>query len=92
MVQMTQNMMDNTDIRPMGDHLEMFQHIYRDLSQEADHVTHVAREKGATRNSNIAVHFFDGGVNIQYDDKIKHKVESAYVIQSAEKLRNVQKK
>ena len=30
--------------------------------------------------------FFDGGVNIQYDDKIKHKVWSAYVIQPAERI------
>ena len=29
MVQKTQNMMDKTDMRPVGD-LDMFQHIYRD--------------------------------------------------------------
>ena len=45
MVQKTQNMLDKTDIRPMGGHL-MFQHVYRDWNQEADHLTHVAREKG----------------------------------------------
>ena len=38
-------MLDKTDIRPMGDHLDMFHHIYRDWNQEADHLTHVAREK-----------------------------------------------
>ena len=46
MVQKTQNMQDKTDIRPMGDHLDMLQHIYRERNQEADHLTHVAREKG----------------------------------------------
>ena len=29
MVQKTQNMLDKTDIRPMGDHLDMFEHVYR---------------------------------------------------------------
>ena len=29
MVQRTQNMMDKTDLRPMADHLDMIQHIYR---------------------------------------------------------------
>ena len=53
MVQKTQNMLDKTDICPMGDHLDMFQHICRDWNQEADHLTHVAREKGATWNSYI---------------------------------------
>ena len=57
----------------MGDHLDMFQHVYREWNQEADHPTHVAREKCATQNSYVmeegtrveAVRsFFDGGVNI----------------------------
>ena len=37
----------------MGDHVDMFQHIYRDWYQEIDHLTLVAREKGATWNSYI---------------------------------------
>ena len=96
MVQKTQNMLDKTDIRPMADHLDMFQHIYRDWNQEADHLTHVARDKGATWNSHIAEagtriaaerSFFDGGVSIQEDDdKIKHKVGSACVIHLAERI------
>ena len=53
MVQKTQNMMDKTDMRPVGDHLDMFQHIYRDWNHQADHLTHVAREKGATWNSYV---------------------------------------
>ena len=73
--------MDKTDMLPMGDHLDMFQHVYRDWNQEADHLAHVAREKGATWNSYVmeeetrveAVRI-DGGANIQCDDKIKHKV------------------
>ena len=44
-VQKTQNLMDRTDIRPMGDHLDMIQHIYRDWNHEADHFTYVAKEK-----------------------------------------------
>ena len=96
MVQKTQNKLDKTDIRPMGDHLDMFQHIYREWNQEADHLTHVAREKGATWNSyiteeeilfDIVRSFFDGGVSTVCDGNIKHKVGSAYVIQIAEKLR-----
>ena len=94
MVQKTQNTMDKTDIRPMGDHLDMFQHIYRNWNQEADRLTHVAREKGATWNSYIAEagarieavrSFFDGGVSSTCTDKIKNRVGSAYVIQIAEK-------
>ena len=85
--------MDNTDIRPMGDHLDMFQHICRDWNQEADHLTHVAREKVATRTSYVSEEetrveavrsFFDGGVSTQCDDEIKHKVGSANVVQIAE--------
>ena len=38
---------------PMGDHLDMFQHTHRDWDQEADHLTHVAREKEAIWNSYI---------------------------------------
>ena len=40
MVQKAQNKLDRTDIRLVGDHLEMFQHIYRGWNQEADHLTH----------------------------------------------------
>ena len=88
-----QNMLDKTDIRPMGDHLDMFQHIYREWNQEADHLTNVGREKGATWISYIAEagarfeavrSFFDGGVSTVCDGKILHKVGSAYVIQIAE--------
>ena len=45
MVQEMQNVLDKTGIRPMGDHLDMFHHIHRGWNQEADHPTHVAREK-----------------------------------------------
>ena len=36
--------------------------------------------------------YFDGEVNIQDDDKIKHKLGSAYVIQSAERIEESTKK
>ena len=71
----------------------MFQHIYRDWNQEADQLTHVAREKGATSNSYIteagtrieAVRsFFDGGVGSACNDKIRNRVGSPYVIQVVE--------
>ena len=86
-------MMDKTDMRPMGDHLDMFQRIYGEWNQEDDHLAHVTRKKGATWNSYVmeeetrteAVRsFFDGGVSIQCDDKIKHRVVSENVIQFAE--------
>ena len=51
MVQKAQNLMNKTDIRPTRYHLNMFQHVYRDWNQEADHLTQVARENGATWNS-----------------------------------------
>ena len=53
MVQRTQNMLDKTGLRPVGDHLDMFQHVYREWNQEADRLTHVARGKGATWNSYV---------------------------------------
>ena len=74
----------------------MFQHNYRDWNQEADHFTHVAREKGATWNSYIAEagtrfeavrSFFDGGVSTVCGGTIKNKVGSAYMIQILENLR-----
>ena len=37
---MTQNLLDKTDIRPMADHLDLFQHIYRNWTEEADRLTH----------------------------------------------------
>ena len=79
----------------MGDHQDMFLHIYSDWNEDADHLTHVAREKGATCNSHMieeetrieAVRsFLDGGVSTVCDDQIKNKVGSAYVIQIAENL------
>ena len=30
--------------------MDMFQHVYREWNQEADRLTHVAREKGVTWN------------------------------------------
>ena len=95
-MQKTQNMLDKTDIRPMGDHVDIFQHIYRDWNQRAGRLTHVARETGTTWKSYIteagtrieAVRsFFDGGVRTVCDDKIKNEVGSAWVIQIAENLR-----
>ena len=34
-----------------GLHVDIFQHVYREWNQEADRLTHVAREKGTTWNS-----------------------------------------
>ena len=79
MVQKTQNMLDQTDLRPMGDHLDLFQRICRDWNQEADRLAHVAREKGAW-NSYVmeegarieAVRsFFNGSVSTVCDAQIK---------------------
>ena len=91
-IQKTQNTMDKTDIKPMGDHLDMFHHIQREWNQEADRLTHVAREKGATWNSYTvevverfeAVRCFFDGVSRACTAKIKNRVGSAYVIQIAE--------
>ena len=91
---MTQNMMDNTEFRLVGDHLDMFQHITEIWVRKLIILRVWQEKKGHMRNSYMmeegtrvqAVQFFVGGVNIQYDDKIKHKVESAHVIQSAERI------
>ena len=45
MVQKTQNMLDRTDIHPMGDHLDMFQHIYREWNPESDFILRMWQEK-----------------------------------------------
>ena len=46
MIQKTKNMLDKTDLRPKADHLDIFHHVYREWNQDADRLTHVAREKG----------------------------------------------
>ena len=45
MAQKIQNMLDKIDLRPMGDHLDMYQHIYIDWNLDTDRFTQVAREK-----------------------------------------------
>ena len=40
-----------TDIHPMADHLDLFQHMYRVWNEKADRLTHEARQKGARSNS-----------------------------------------
>ena len=50
-MQKTRNLWDRTDIRPMADHLDVFQHICRDWNEKADRLTHEARGKGASWNS-----------------------------------------
>ena len=76
-------MLDKTDLRPMTDHMDMIQYVYREWNQEADRLTQVAREKGVTWNSYTigrrerveAVRgFFDGG-----KAPIKIQVGSAFL-------------
>ena len=50
-VQKTQNLLDKRDIRRMSDHMDVFQCIYRDWKEEADHLTHEARQKRTSWNS-----------------------------------------
>ena len=99
-VQKTQNLLDKTDIRPMADHLDSFQHIYRDGNEKADRLTHEAREKGASCSFTMmegskleAVRAsFDGGVSSQEDRKIKHKVVPACAIQASERIEEAAEK
>ena len=95
MVQRTHNILDRTDLRPMADHLDIFQQVFREWNQEAVRLTHVAREKETTWNSYVmkegerieAVRgYFDGGVSLACKGPIKNKVGSAYVIQIAEDI------
>ena len=88
-------MLDKTDWRPMADHSDMFQRIYQEWNQEADRLTHVAREKRVTWYSYViskgdrieAVRsFFDGGVTSECNALVKKEVGSAYVIQVAERI------
>ena len=85
-IQRTQNMLDKTDLRPMADHMDMFQHVYREWNREADRLTHEAREKGVIWNSYVMGKgerveamrgFFDGGVSSGWKSPIKNKVGSA---------------
>ena len=100
-MQKTQNLFDKTDIRPMADHLDLFQHTHRDWTEEADRHTHEAREKGACWNSFTVKEgskieavraYFDGGVSRQEDRKVKHKRGSAYVIQTSERIEEAAEK
>ena len=100
-MQKTQNLLDKTDIRPMVDHVDLLQHIYRNWTEEADRLTHEAREKGACWNfftvkegSKIeAVRAkIDGRVSRQVDRKDMHKVGSAYVIQTLERIEEAAEK
>ena len=52
MVLKTKNVLDNTHLRPMADHMDIFHHVYREWNLEADRLTHVARESKVTWNSN----------------------------------------
>ena len=70
------------DIRPMADHLDLLQHFHRDWNEEADRLTHEARDKGASWNSFTMTEgskveavraCSDGGVSKQEDRKVKHK-------------------
>ena len=79
----------------MGDHLDWFQHIYRDWNQKADHLPHDAREKGTSWNSFKKMDgekmepvraYFYGGVSAKTDDRVNHMVGSACVIQSSERI------
>ena len=94
-VQKTQNLLDKTDIRPMADHLDLFQHVYRDWNEKAYRLTHEAREKGASWNSvtikegstiEAVRACCDGGGSRQEDRKVKHKVGSACVIHASERI------
>ena len=46
-----QNLSNKTDIRPVADHLDFFQHKNRDWNEKADRLVQEAREKGAGGNS-----------------------------------------
>ena len=81
-IQKLQNMLNKMDSRPMANHLDIFHHVYREWNQEADRLTHVAREKGCTWNSyakeegekiKAVWSLFDGGVSLQVDSSVKKK-------------------
>ena len=94
-VQKTQNLLDKRDIRPMSDHMVLFQHICRDWNEKADRLTHEAREKGSRWNSfsmhegeklEAASAFFGGGVSNQDDHRAQYKVGSGHVHQTSERI------
>ena len=101
-VQKTQNLLDKTDIRLMGDdQLDLFQRKNRDWNEKADLLAHEAREKGASWNSltmkkgskvGAVRACFDGGVSKQEDRKVKRKVGSAYGIQASERIEEAAEK
>ena len=77
-------MLDKMDFRPMADHLDMFQHVCREWNQEADRLTHVAREKKGPLGTLFAMgreatieavrSFFNGGVSAECGAQIQSKV------------------
>ena len=94
-VQRTQNFFDIRDLRPMSDHMDLCQHIYREWNENADCLTHKAREEGCSWNfftvreseKREAVRaFFDGGVSNPDDRNVRYKVGYGYLIQASEKI------
>ena len=73
--------MDQNAVTPMGNHLDLFQHIYRDWDGEAYYLTHKAMEDGPTWNTfeikekfDAIRAYFDGGVSNEEDTHVKNRV------------------
>ena len=92
-VHKTQILLDQTDIVLMSDHLDIYQHIYRDWNGDADYLSHKAREEGPawkafqTKERIEAIRvYFDGGVSHEEDKKVKNRVCPGWLIQVAEAI------
>ena len=48
---MAQHLLDQTDLRPTGDHFDLCQRVYRDWNGEADYLTQKAKEDGPSWKS-----------------------------------------
>ena len=85
----------------MADHLDLLQLLYRNWIEEADRLTHEARDKGASWNSftkkqlskvGVVRSCFNGRVSKQEDRKVKHKVGPACAIQASERIEEAAEK
>ena len=81
MVQKTQNVLDRTDFRPMGDHLDSA-HLQRMESRGRSIWNSFVIEEGAQIEA-VRCHF-DGGAKCR--GQIRNRLGSAYVMQIAEKI------
>ena len=96
-VQKTQNLLDETDIRPVADHLDK-NSKKRDWNEKTDRLKHEATEKGAGCNSFMMMErstfeavraCVDGGGSKQDDRRVKQKSDRPMSSKHLKELRKL---